>query len=89
VDLKVDLPTTVSELSNVLGVADREGHRAGHDSPRPTAVTRRRARAEVGDGCLLQEGSGWVAHARGKLKVGVEPDVFLALVQREVDGSKQ
>ena len=33
--------------------------------------------------------SGWVANARGKLKAGVEPDVFLALVQREVDGSKQ
>jgi hypothetical protein len=33
--------------------------------------------------------SGWVADARGKLKAGVEPDVFLALVQREVDGSKQ
>jgi hypothetical protein len=40
-------------------------------------------------GRLLQEGSGWVADARGKLKAGVEPDVFLAMVQREVDGSKQ
>lgn len=53
------------------------------------AATRRRTRAEVGDGRLLQEGCGWVADARGKLKAGVEPDVFAALVQREVNGSKK
>lgn len=35
VDLRADPPTTVSELSKVLGVADREGYRAGRDSPRP------------------------------------------------------
>jgi hypothetical protein len=76
VDLKADPPPTVSGLSKVLGVADREGDRAGRNSPRskprPAAE-----RAEVGDGRLLQEGSS-VADARGKLKAGVEPDVFLA-----------
>jgi hypothetical protein len=89
VDLKADPPTTVSELSKVLGVADREGARSRARLTTAKAVTRRRARAEVGDGRLLQDGSGWVADARGKLKAGFEPDVFLALVRRAVDGSKQ
>ena len=85
VDLRADPPTTVSELSKVLGVADREGHRAGRDSPRPRPRPAAPARAEVGDGRLLQAGSDWVANARGKLKAGVEPDVFLALVRREIE----
>ena len=88
-DLKADPPTTVSELSKVLGVADREGAQGWAGLTEAKAATRRRARAEVGDGRLLQEGSDWVADARGKLKAGVEPNVFLALVQREVEGSKQ
>jgi hypothetical protein len=87
--VKADPPTTVSELSKVLGVADRDGAQGRARRTKAKPATRRRARVEVGDGRLLQEDSGWVADARGKLKAGVEPDVFLALLQREVDGSKQ
>ena len=87
-DLKADPPTTVSELSKVLGVAGREEAQRRAQRTKAKAATRRRARTEGDDGRLLREGSGWVAHARGKLKAGVEPDVFLPLVQREVDGSK-
>jgi hypothetical protein len=73
---KADPPTTVSELSKVLGVADRAGAQGRARRTKAKAPTRRRARAEVGDDRLLQEGSGWVADARAKLKAGVEPDVF-------------
>jgi hypothetical protein len=66
VDLKADPPTTVSELSKVLGVIDREGAPCRARLTKAKAAIRRRARAEG----------------------GVEPDVFRALVQREVDGSK-
>ena len=72
----------------MLGVADREGYKAGARLTKAKAATRPPARAEVGDGPLLQAGSDWVANARGKLKAGVEPDVFLALVRREIDVSQ-
>lgn len=75
-----------------LQSARRRRPRGVHGRARLTkakAATRPSARAEVGDGRLIQAGSDWVADARGKLKAGVEPDVFLVLVRREVDVSRQ
>ena len=87
VDQKADPPTTVSELSKVLGVAEREQGNAA----------KRLAKAKAGSGAerklksallaFAKKDTGWVSDARKKLKAGNQPaDVFLALVQLEVDG---
>jgi hypothetical protein len=47
VDLRADPPTTVSELSKVLGVADREGYRAGRDSTRPRPAAERKLKVAI------------------------------------------
>ena len=89
VDLKADPPTTVSELSKVLGVADREGAQGRARLTKAKAATPAERELRLAMVAFSKKDSGWVANARGKLKAGVEPDIFLALVQREVDGSKQ
>jgi hypothetical protein len=90
VDQKADPPSTVTELSRVLGIADREG-RSGRErlakAKTATAAERELKAAMI---AFSDKDSGWVADARAKLKAGAAPgNVFLTLVQLEVDGSTQ
>ena len=89
VDQKADPPTTVRALSKALGTAAQE---LGHTRNRLA-----KAKATTADERALKSAlvaySGkdvkWIADARAKLKAGADPaNVFLALVQLEVDGNK-
>jgi hypothetical protein len=89
VDQKADPPTTVPALSKELGTAAQE---LGHTRNRLA-----KAKATTADERALKSAlvaySGkdvkWIADARAKLKAGADPaNVFLTLVQLEVDGNK-
>ena len=87
VDQKADPPTSVAELSKVLGIAERE----------QTAGVGRLTKAKAASGAerglkasmlaFAKKDSGWVADAQRKLKAGAEPgNVFLTLIGLEADG---
>jgi hypothetical protein len=89
VDQKADPPTTVPALSKALGTAAQE---LGHTRNR-LAKTKATTADERALKAALVAYSGkdvkWIADARAKLKAGADPaNVFLALVQLEVDGNK-
>ena len=79
-------PACAFETNNRPGVVGRNSLPNG-----PAACA---AKGEPGarEGRYNDDGLGalqGLGGARGKLKASVEPNVFLALVQREVEGSKQ
>jgi hypothetical protein len=90
VDQKADPPTTVTELSRVLGIADREGRSSRERLAKAKTATAAERELKAAMIAFADKDSGWVADARTKLKAGAAPgNVFLTLVQLEVDGSKQ
>jgi hypothetical protein len=89
VDQKADPPTTVPALSKALGTAAQElGHtRSRLAKAKATTADERALKAAL----VAYSGKDvkWIADARAKLKAGADPaNVFLALVQLEVDGNK-
>jgi hypothetical protein len=87
VDQKADPPTTVSELSKVLGIAEREQGRAADRLAKAKAGSAAQRDLKSAMLAFAKKDAGWVSDARKKLKAGDQPaDVFLALVQLEVDG---
>jgi hypothetical protein len=87
VDQKADPPTTVSELSKVLGIAERE---QGHGVVRLTkAKASGKAESALKSSMIAfaHKDAGWVNDAQRQLHDGANPaNVFLALVQLEIDG---
>jgi hypothetical protein len=87
VDQKADPPTTVSELSKVLGIAERE---QGHGVVRLTkAKASGKAERALKSSMIAfaHKDAGWVNDAQRQLHAGANPaNVFLALVQLEIDG---
>jgi hypothetical protein len=89
VDQQADPPTTVSELSRVLGIADSERQRARDRLAKAKATTPAQRGLKSSLIAFAAHDSKWLGDARRKLKGGAEPaNVFLALVQLENDAIK-
>jgi hypothetical protein len=89
VDQKGDPPTTVSDLSKLLGIAAGEARHGRNGLVKAKATTAHERTLKSAMIAFADKDSAWVADAQRKLKAGAEPgNVFLALVQHEVDGSK-
>jgi hypothetical protein len=88
VDQKADPPKTVPELSKILGIAAQEmsGARTRLSKAKARTPAERRLKTEMI--AFHDKDVKWVSDARRKLKAGDDPaNVFLALVQAEVDGT--
>jgi hypothetical protein len=87
VDQKADPPTTVSELSKVLGIAEREqGHGVVRLTKAKASGTAERA-LKSSMIAFARKDAGWVNDAQRQLHAGANPgNVFLTLVQLEIDG---
>jgi hypothetical protein len=89
VDQKADPPTSVAELSKVLGIAEREQSHGADRLAKAKAGSAAERELKTAMIAFAKKDSAWVADARTKLKGGAEPgNVFLALVQLEVDGAR-
>jgi hypothetical protein len=88
VDQKSDPPTSVDELSKMLGIAERQQTAGVSRLNKAKAASAAERDLKAAMLAFAKKDSGWVADAQRKLKAGAEPgSVFLSLVGLEVGGS--
>jgi hypothetical protein len=87
IDQKADPPTTVAELTKILGVAAAETAHGRTRLAKAKAKTGAERKLKTAMLAFAANDIKWVSDARRRLKAGDEPaNVFLALVQAEADG---
>lgn len=87
VDQKADPPTTVAELSKVLGIAEREQGHGVDRLAKAKAGSKAERALKSSMIAFAHKDAGWVNDAQRQLHGGANPgNVFLGLVQLEVDG---
>jgi hypothetical protein len=87
VDQKADPPTTVAELSKVLGITEREQGHGVDRLAKAKAGSKAERALKSSMIAFAHKDAGWVNDAQRQLHAGANPaNVFLGLVQLEVDG---
>jgi hypothetical protein len=85
---KADPPSTASDLSQLLGMAELEQSRGNKRLTKSKAATPAERKLKSAMLAFSKKDAGWVADARRKLKAGDEPaTVFATLVRLEVKGA--
>jgi hypothetical protein len=89
VQQKANPPETSAELSNVLGIAEREQSKGVDRLAQAKTKGAGEAALKSSMIAFAHKDAGWVADARAKLKAGKQPGVvFLQLVQLEIGAAK-
>jgi hypothetical protein len=87
-DQKADPPTTVPELTKVLGIAQREEVSARGRLAKAKATTASQRELKASALAYLDKDAKWIADAQRRLKAGEAPaSVFLTLVTLEQRGN--